>query len=65
MTYDNTVRLLLDTMRGRQTLNQIVRRSRLPRHKVITLLARLIHFHIIQWEYSEQQFLFYLKDEFI
>ena len=65
MTYDNTVRLLLDTMQGRQTLNQIIRRSRLPRHKVITLLARLIHFHIIQWEYSEQQFLFYLKDEFI
>ena len=63
MTYDNTVRQLLDAMQGRQTLNQIVRRSQLPRHKVITLLARLIHFHIIQWDYSDQQFLFYLRDE--
>ena len=59
MTYDDTVRQLLDAMQGRQTLNQIVRRSNLPRHKVITLLARLIHFHIIQWDYSDQQFLFY------
>ena len=60
MTYDDTVRQLLDAMQGRQTLNQIVRRSKLPRHKVITLLAHLIHFHIILWEYSEQQFLFSL-----
>ena len=60
MTYDNTVRQLLDAMQGRQTLNQIVRNSALPRHKVITLLARLIHFHTIQWEYADQQFLFYL-----
>ena len=59
MTYDDTVRQLLDAMQGRQTLNQIVRRSGLPRHKVITLLARLIHFHIIQWDYSDQQFLFF------
>ena len=60
MTYDNTVRQLLDAMQGRQTLNQIVRNSALPRHKVITLLARLIHFHTIQWEYADKQFLFYL-----
>lgn len=59
MTYDDTARQLLDAMQGRQTLNQIVRRSNLPRHKVITLLARLIHFHIIQWDYSDQQFLFF------
>ena len=39
-------------------LNQIVRRSRLPRPKVISLLARLIHFRVIQWEYTNQQFLF-------
>jgi predicted HTH transcriptional regulator len=63
MTYNDTVRQLLDAMQGRQTLNQIARRSGLPRHKVITLLARLIHFHTIQWDYSEQQFLFYHSEE--
>ena len=59
MTYDATVRQLLDAMQGRQTLNQIVRLSRLPRPKVITLLARLIRFGTAQWEYTDQQFLFY------
>ena len=24
----------------------------------ISLLARLIHFHVIQWEYTNQQFFF-------
>ena len=60
MTYDATVRQLLDAMQGRQTLNQIVRLSRLPRPKVITLLARLIRFGTAQWEYTDQQFLFSL-----
>ena len=58
MTYNDTVRQLLDAMQGRQTLNQIVRLSRLPRYKVITLLARLIRFGTAQWEYTDQQFLF-------
>ncbi len=59
MTYTDNVRKLLDAMQDqRLTLNQIVRRSSIPRHKVITLLARLIRFHVVQWEYSDQQFLF-------
>ena len=58
MTYNDTVRQLLNAMQGRQTLNQIVSISKLPRPKVITLLARLIRFGTVQWEYSEQQFLF-------
>ena len=58
MTYDATVRQLLDAMQGSQTLNQIVRLSRLPRPKVITLLARLIRFGVIRCEYSAPQFLF-------
>jgi predicted HTH transcriptional regulator len=59
MTYTDTVRKLLDAMQDqRLTLNQIVRRSAIPRHKVITLLARLIRFRVAQWEYTEQQFLF-------
>ena len=60
MTYDATVRQLLDAMQGRRTLNQIVRLSRLPRPKVIILLARLIRFGTAQWEYTDQQFLFSL-----
>ena len=60
MTYNDTVRQLLDAMQGRQTLNQIVRLSKLPRPKVITLLARLIRFGTVQWEYTDQQFLFSL-----
>ena len=60
MTYDTTVRQLLDAMQGRRTLNQIVRLSRLPRPKVIILLARLIRFGTVQWEYTDHQFLFSL-----
>jgi predicted HTH transcriptional regulator len=60
MTYDATVRQLLDAMQGRQTLNQIVRLSKLPHPKVIILLARLIRFGTAQWEYNDQQFLFSL-----
>ena len=59
MTYTDTVRKLIDTLQGqRLTLNQLVRRSGIPRYKVITLLALLIRFHIAQWEYVNQQFLF-------
>jgi DNA-binding IclR family transcriptional regulator len=43
------------------TLNQVVRRSRLPRPKVVTLLARLIRFGVARWEYRDQQFLFSLS----
>ena len=61
MTYTDPVRKLLDAMLGqRLTLNQLVRRSAIPRHKVITLLARLIRFRVAQWEYADQQFLFSL-----
>jgi len=61
MTYTDSVRKLIDSMQGlRLPLNQIVRRSAIPRHKVITMLARLIRFNIAQWEYADQQFLFSL-----
>ena len=63
MTYTETVQKLLATLEGQQyTLNQLVRRSAIPRHKVITLLARLIRFHVVQWHYTEQQFQFKIKD---
>ena len=58
LTYNDDIRQLLDAMQGQLTLNQIVRLSRLPRHKVVTLLARLIRFGTVRWEYAGQQFLF-------
>ena len=58
LTYDDDIRQLLSTMQGRQTLNQIISASRLPRHRVIMLLARLIRFGTVRWEYTGQQFLF-------
>ena len=59
MTYTDAVRTLLAVLQDQPLpLNLIVRRSRLPRHKVITLLARLIRFHLVQWEYTDQQFFF-------
>ena len=61
ITYDDDIRHLLSVIQGRQTLNQIVRASRLPRHKVITLLARLIRFGTLRCEYAAQQFLFSLQ----
>jgi len=61
ITYNDDIRKLLDVMQGQQTLNQIVRHSRLPRHKVVTLLAHLIRFGTVQWEYVEKQFVFGLK----
>ena len=60
ITYDEKVRRLLDVMQGLQPLNQIVRLSRLPRRAVITLLARLIRFGTVGWEYTDQQFHFSL-----
>ena len=58
--YDDDIRQLLSVMTGQQTLNQIVRLARLPRHKVVTLLAHLLRFGTIRWEYVDQQFLFSL-----
>lgn len=48
ITYNQDIRQLLNAIQGRQTLNQIVRISWLPRFKVISLLARLIRFGTIR-----------------
>ena len=58
LTYDDNIRRLLSVIQGQLTLNHIVRQSRLPRHTVITLLARLIRFGVVRCEYAGQQFLF-------
>ena len=61
MTYTDSVRKILDVLQDQCIpLNQIVRRSRIPRYKVITLLARLIRFRVARWEYTDQQFMFSL-----
>ena len=60
ITYNDDIRKLLNVMQGQQTLNQIVRHSKLPRRKVVTLLAHLIRFGTVQWEYVEKQFVFSL-----
>ena len=59
MTYSDDVRHLMTIMQPeRQTLNQLVRRSGLKRPKVIALLARLLRFGVVRWEYQAPQFLF-------
>jgi len=59
LTYTDAVRKILDVLQNQElSLNLIVRRSRIPRPRVITLLARLIRFRVVQWEYRNQQFLF-------
>ena len=58
LTFDEEIRGLLDMMQGQLTLKQIVRQSKLPRHKVITLLAHLIRFGTVKWDYVEKEFVF-------
>ena len=59
MTYTDSIRKILKVLQDqRLPLNHIVRRSHISRYKVITLLAHLIRFRVVQWEYADQQFLF-------
>ena len=60
LTYNDDIPLLLAILQKQQSLNQVVRASRLPRHKVIALLARLIRFGNVRCEYVNQHFLFCL-----
>lgn len=60
ITYNDDIRQLLGVMQGQLTLKQIVLLSKLPRHKVVNLLANLIRFGTVKWEYLEQEFVFSL-----
>ncbi len=61
ISYTDDVRTILSVLHDqRLPLNHIVRLSRISRHKVIALLARLIRFNVVKWEYANQQFLFSL-----
>ena len=63
-TYGATERQLLAAMQppACQTLNQIVRRSRLPRPRVVVLLARFIRYGLVSWQLQEHQFVFSLME---
>ena len=59
LTYTDSVRKILDVLQDKEIpLNLIVKCSRIPRPKVIKLLARLIRFQVVHWEYRNQQFIF-------
>ena len=63
MTYTNRVSQLLDSLQGGAlTLNQLVRRTKIPRPKVIMLLARLIRFNIVTCKHVDQQYWFGLSE---
>ena len=63
LVYDEVIRRLLTVMDEPLTLNQLVRLVRLPRPKVVALLAHLIRFGTVQWEYVDQEFRFSLASE--
>ena len=61
LTYTDSVRKILEVLQDQELpLSIIVKHSRIPRPKVISLLARLIRFRVVRWEYSNQQFVFSL-----
>lgn len=59
-TFEEAHTLVLETLQNNppMTLNQLTRRTRLPRQQVINLLARFIRYDLAQWKYDAQQFLF-------
>ena len=64
-TYGEAEQHLIQAMKDSAglTLNQIVKRSRLPRPKCITLLARFIRYGLTTWQLSDHQFVFALVDK--
>ena len=61
LTYTDSVKKILDVLQDQELpINLVVRHSRIPRPKVIKLLARLIRFQVVHWEYRDQQFWFSL-----
>ena len=64
-TYGEAEQHLIQAMKDSAglTLNQIVKRSRLPRPKCTTLLARFIRYGLATWQLSDHQFVFALVDK--
>jgi len=40
------------------TLNQVTRRSKVPRHRTVVILARLVRFGLAEWQLQDHQFVF-------
>lgn len=61
-TINDTERQLIDTLQQQpcQRLNQLTRRSRLPRRQVVMLLAHLIRFGLVSCQYDSPYFTFSL-----
>ena len=64
MAFNENEKQLMETMAKQpmQTLNQIVRRSHLARHKVSTLLGRFIRYNLVAWHFTDRQFKFTLNE---
>ena len=64
-TYGEAEQHLIQAMKDSATLtlNQIVKRSRLPRPKCITLLARFIRYGLVSCHLSDHRFVFALIDK--
>ena len=64
MRYSSDEAALMEVLKKHPplTLNQTVRLARLPRHKVIRLLARFIRFGLAAWKYEDERFLFSLAE---
>ena len=62
LTYGETEKQLLAAQQGCEQLrlNAVVKRSRLPRPKVIALLARLVRYGVVACRFDGQEFLFSL-----
>ena len=60
MTYSAQEQALMDALGQQpgQTLNQLTRRSGLPRHKLIPMLARFIRYNLASMEFTDHRFLF-------
>jgi hypothetical protein len=61
--YGDDEQRLMSTLAGKQLpLNPLVRRCRLPRHRVVTTLARFVRYGLVKCRYVDQQFLFSLTN---
>ncbi len=63
MTYSEEDRLLLDTIAQHpgETLNRLVRLSRLSRYKVIKKLARFVRYALVDMQYKDERWIFNTK----
>ena len=61
-TYGDNERMLMSAFQENEWLglNQVVKRTRLPRHKVIVMLARSCRYGLAAWRLEDHRFEFSL-----